>query len=81
MFSSDKALRLLKKSLNVSNSMNSSSINKNLTLKVIDFYLPLSFKVAAHDTKASPVIVIAALLVSPNPVTIGSAISWITKIH
>mgnify|MGYP000211904672 FL=1 len=51
----------------------------NITLTVLDCCAPPPARLAAHCLGAGAVI--AASIVSPNPVTVGTAIHLVTEIY
>jgi len=65
--------------VNITNSTNPLQITKNITLTVINCCCPPPVRLAAHCIAAGAVI--TASIVSPNPVTIGSSIHFITEIY
>ena len=75
LFPGGRALKLVKDGINVTNSTNP----KNITLIVVDCCTPPPVRLAAHCVAAGSLI--AASVVSPNPVTIGSAIHVVTEIY
>ena len=79
VFPSGRAVKLLKNGINVSNSTNLLIFTKNITLIVVDCCTPPPVRLAAHCVAAGSLIV--ASVVSPNPVTIGSAVHVITDIY
>jgi len=79
MFPGGRALKLIKNSVNITNSTNPLTLTKNITLTVLDCCAPPPVRLVAHCVWAGAVI--AASIASPNPVTIGSAIHLITEIY
>ena len=79
LFPGGRALKLVKDGINVTNSTNPLILIKNITLIVVDCCTPPPVRLAAHCVAA--VSLIAASVVSPNPVTIGSAIHVVTEIY
>jgi hypothetical protein len=73
LFPGGRALKLVKDGINVTNSTNPLILTKNITLVVVDCCAPPPLRLAAHC--------VAASVVSPNPVTIGSAIHVVTEIY
>jgi len=73
LFPGGRALKLIKNGVNIPNSTNPLSLTKNITLTVIDCCTPPPIRLAAHC--------IAASVVSPNPITIGSAVHLVTEIY
>jgi hypothetical protein len=63
----------------INNSTNPLILNKNITLTVLDCCAPPLVRLAAHCLGAGAVI--AASVVSLNPVTIGSVIHLVTEIY
>jgi len=79
LFPGDRALKLVKDGINVANSTNPLILTKNITLVVVDCCTPPPVRLAAHCVSAGSLI--AASGISPNPVTIGSAIHVVTAIY
>lgn len=79
LFPGGRALKLVKDGINVTNSTNPLILAKNITLIVVDCCTPPPVRLAAHCVAAESLI--AASVVSPNPVTIGSAIHVVTEIY
>ena len=79
LFPGARALKLVKYGTNVTNSTNPVIVTKNITLMVVDCCTPPPMRLAAHCLAAGSLV--AASVVSPNPVTIGSAIHVITEIY
>lgn len=79
MFAYDRALKLVKNSVNLTNSINPLQITKNITLTIFNCCAPLPFRLAAHCIVVSAMI--ASSLASPNLVTIGSAIYLVSEIY
>ena len=79
LFPGGRALKLVKDGINVTNSTNLLILTKNITLIVADCCTPTPVRLAAHCVAAGSLIV--ASVVSPNPVTIGSAIHVVTEIY
>lgn len=79
LFPGGRALKLVKGGINVTNSTNPLVVTKNITLIVMDYCTPPPTRLADHCVVAGSLI--AASVVSPNPVTIGSAIYVVTKIY
>lgn len=77
LFPGGRALKLVKDGINVTNSTNPLILTKNITLIVVNCCTPLPVRLAAHCVAAGSLI--AASVVSPNPVTIGSAIHVVHK--
>lgn len=69
MFPGGRTLKLIKSRVNITNSSNPIILTKNITLTLIDCSTPLPVRLAAHCIGAS--------VASPNPVTIGSAVTEI----
>jgi len=78
LFPCGRALKLVKNGINVTNSTNPLTLTKNITLTVVDCCTPPPVRLAVHCVAAGSLI--AASAVSPNPVTIGSAIHVVTEI-
>ena len=70
LFPGDRALKLIKDSVNLTNSTNPLIVTKNITLIVVDCCKPPPVRLTAHCIAAGSLI--AASVISPNPVTIGS---------
>ena len=79
LFPGGRALKLVKNGINITNSTNPLILTKNITLMVVDCCTPPPVKLAAHCLAAGSLIV--ASCVSPNPVTISSAIHVATEIY
>ena len=79
LFPGGRALKLVKGGINITNSTNPLVLTKNITFVVIDCCTPPPFRLAAHCVAAGSLI--AASVVAPNPVTIGSAIHAATEIY
>lgn len=79
LFPGGRALKLVKDGVKISNSTNPLVLTKNITLTVIHCCTPPPVRLVAHCVGAGAVI--AASVVSPNPVTIGSAIHLVTDIY
>ena len=79
LFPGGRALKLVKDGINVTNSTNPLILTKNITLIVVDCCTPPPVRLAAHCVAAGSFVV--ASVVSPNPVTIGSAIHVVTEIY
>ena len=79
LFPGARTIKLFKNGINVTNSTNPLILTKNITLIVVDCCTPPPVRLAAHCVAAGSLIV--ASVVSPNPVTIGSAIHVITDIY
>ena len=79
LFPAGRAVKLLEAGVNITNSSNPLILAKNITLTVADCCTPPPVRLAAHCIATGSLI--AASVVSPNPVTIGSAIHLITEIY
>lgn len=79
LFPGGRALKLVKDGISVTNSTIKVILIKNITLIVVDCCTPPPVRLAAHCVGAGSLI--AASVVSPNPVTIGSAIHVVTEIY
>lgn len=79
LFPGGRALKLVKSGVNITNSTNPLVLTKNITITVIDCCAPPPIRLAFHCTAV--VATIGASIVSPNPVTIGSAIHLVTEIY
>lgn len=79
IFPSLRLVKIVKNGINITNSTNPLQVSKNITLTVLDCCAPPPVRLAAHCLGAGAVI--AASIVSPNPVTIGSALHLVTEIY
>ena len=79
LFPGGRTLKLVKNAVDVTNSTNLLILTKNITLMVVDCCTPPPVRLAAHCVATGSLI--AASVVSPNPVTIGSAIHVVTEIY
>lgn len=79
VFPITRTVKLFQDGLNITNSTNPIAITKNVTLVVIDCCMPPPVRLAAHCVAAGSLI--AASVVSPNPFTVGSAISAVTELY
>ena len=79
LFTGNRALILVKNGTNVINSTNPLILTKNITFIVVDCCTPPPVRLAAHCVAAGSLI--AASVVSPNPVTVGSAVHVVTEIY
>ena len=79
MFPGGRTLKLIKGGINVTNSSNPLILAKNITLPIVDCCSPPSVRLAANCIGV--VIVTAASIVSPNPVTVGSAIHLVPEVY
>ena len=79
LFPGGRALKLVKNGVNIINSTNPLTLTKNISLTVLDCCAPPPVRLAAHSIGAGAVI--TASVVTPNPVTIGSAIHLVTEIY
>ena len=79
MFPGGRALKLVKSGISVTNSANPLILTKNITLVVIDCCAPPPLRLAGHCIAAGSLI--AASIVAPGPVTVGSAIHIVTEIY
>lgn len=79
LFPGGRALKLIKTGINVTNSTNPLTLTKTITLTILDCCAPPPIRLAVHCVGAGTVI--ASSVVSPNPVTIGSAVHLITEIY
>jgi len=79
LFPCSRALKLVKNGINVTNSTNPLILTKNITLIVVDCCTPPPVRLAAHCVAAGSLI--AASVVSPNPITICSAVHVVTEIY
>ena len=74
LFPGGRALKLVKNGVNVTNSTNPLILTKNITLIVVNCCTPPPVRLAAGS-------LIAASVISPNPVTIGSVIHVVTEVY
>ena len=79
LFPGGRALKLIQNGINVTSSTNPLMITKNITLAVVDCCTPPPVRLAGHCLSAGSLIIVS--VVSPNPVTIGSAIHLVRKIY
>lgn len=79
LFPGGRAFKLFKAGRNVVDSTNPLILTKNITLVVVDCCTPPPVRLAAHCVAAGSLI--AASIVSPNPVTIGSAVHVVTELY
>ena len=79
LFPCGRALKLVKNGINVTNSTNPLILTKNITLVVVDCCTPPPVRLAAHCVAVGSLVV--ASIVSPNPVSVGSAIHVVTEIY
>ena len=79
IFLAGRILRLTKDAANMTSSANPLVLIKNVTLVAIDCCLPLQIKLTIHCIAAASLL--EASVVSPNPVTVGSAIHIISEIY
>lgn len=79
VFPGGRALNLFKGGVKVTNSTNPLILAKNITFIVVDCCTPPPVKLTAHCIAAGSLI--AASVVSPNRVTIGSAIHVVTELY
>ena len=79
LFPGARSLKLFKYGHKVTNSTNPLIITKNITLIVVDCCTPPPVRLAAHCVAAGSLI--AASVVSPNLITLGSAIHIVTEIY
>lgn len=79
LFPAGRAFKLAKDAINVTNSTNPIIFTKNIIGFVVDCCTPAPVRLAAHWIATG--LLIAASVVSPNPVTIGSAIHVVTEIY
>ncbi len=79
LFPNGRALKLVKNDVNITNSTNPLILAKNTTLTVLDCCAFPPVRLAAHCIAAESVI--AASVVTSNPVTIGSAVRFVTEIY
>ena len=78
-FPGGRALKLVKNGVNITNSTNPLIVIKNVRLTVLDCCAPPPVRLAAHCIGAGAVIAVS--MASSNPVTIGSAIYFISEIY
>lgn len=79
LFPGVRTVKLVKDAINVTNSANPLIFAKNVTLVVVDCCTPPPVRLAAHCVAAGSLIAVS--VVSPNPVTVGSAIHVVTEIY
>jgi len=79
IFPAGRALKLVTSGVNITNSTNPLTLTKNITLTVIECCAPPPFRLLARCVGAGALITASA--VTPNPVTVGSAIHMITEIY
>ena len=79
LFPVGRALKLVKNSVNLINSPSTLTLTKNITLTVLDCCAPPPVRLMAQCAGAAAII--TSSIVSPNPVTIGSAIHLVTEIY
>ena len=79
VFPGGRVVKLFKNGINVSNSTNPLIFTKNITLIVVDCCTLPPVRLAAHCVAAGSLIV--ASVISPNPMTRGSAVHVITDIY
>ena len=79
LFPGGRALKLIKDAVTITNSTDPLVLTKNVTLAVVDCCTPPPVRLAAHCIAAGSLI--AASVVSPNPLTIGSALHAVTEIY
>ena len=79
IFPGGRALKLVKSGVSITNSTNPLTLTKNITLTILDCCAPPPLRLAAHCIGAGAVI--AASVVSPNPVTIGSAFHLVLELY
>ena len=79
LFPGGRALKLVKDGINVTNSTNPLIFTKNITLIVVDCCTPPPVRLAAHCVAVGWLI--AASVINPNPVIIGSAINVVLEIY
>ena len=79
LFPGGRALKLIQNDVRITNSSNVLMLTKNVTLTVIDCCTPPPVRLGAHCI--GDVSVLAASIVSPNTVTIGTAIHLITELN
>ena len=79
LFPAARGIHLFRTGGKVVNSTSPLMIAKNVTLTVVDCCCPPTLRLAAHCIGAGAVI--AASVVSPNPLTIGSSVHLLTEIY
>ena len=79
LFPGGRILKLVRNGINITNSTNPLVLTKNVTLLVVDCCTPPPIRLAAHCVAAGGLV--AASIVAPNPVTVGSAIHVVTEIY
>lgn len=79
IFPGVRAIKLFKKSIEVTNSTNPLIMTKNITLVMVDCCCPPTIRAAAHCVSVASLL--AASCVSPSPITFGGLIHVITEIY
>ena len=79
VFPGGRAMKLITNSVNFINSSNLLVLTKNITLLVVYCCAPPPIKLAAYCIGSAATI--GASILSPNPVTIGSAIYLVTELY
>lgn len=79
LFPVTRTIKLLNDGIEVTNSTNPIVLTKNISLLVIDCCMPPPVRLAAHCVAAGSLI--AASVISPNPLTLGSAVHAVTEIY
>ena len=79
LFPAGRSIKLARDAMKVTNSTNPLLLSKNVTLMVVDCCCPPPVKLAAHCLSVGALI--GCSIISPNPITVGSAIHSITEIY
>lgn len=79
LFPGARTVKLIKNAVNVTNSQNPLTLTTNITPTIVDCCTPPPVRLVAHCTTG--VVLIVAANVSPNPLTISSAVYLITEIY
>lgn len=78
-FPCGRALKLIKSTMNITNSTSPIILGTNLTLTVIECCSPAPLRLAAHCVAAGSLL--TASLLTPNPITIGPTVHIIGEIY
>ena len=76
IFPGGRLLKLVHDGVKISNSTSPLMVTKNITMTVLDCCAPPPVKIASNCIAATALIISSAI--SPNPITIGSAIHIIS---
>lgn len=74
-----RLLKVIKNGMKITNSTNPLIAAKNITLTVVDCCAPPPVRLAAHCIAATAAV--GASVVSPNPITLGSAFHFISELY